>query len=410
MAWLDFTKTLVDACNATAGWSSGGTGNLSITDASSASGQSSALRLTATGANTTFYQSIKTITPTDYLTGWYMQWIRLPNQATANNVGNFFWRDPFSSNGYYQRLFTINSLSEETICSNNEWFPMMWLGAEMNAQAPAPAYNSNATWFDRMYLRATNITTGGIVDFGEMHAKVKQSRPIVCFTFDDSNDTDYTIAFPYLQSKGIKGTTYTIAGQIGLTNFLTTAQLHEMQDAGWTVGCHGDFSYTTLTNQQLIDDLNLNKSFLITNGYVGWTNLSYPLGDFNPATVATIKNQGFKTGRTVIAKSYPLVPERGLHHLQGEGSNAWTTAADGIASIDSAVLNGGTLIIFTHRLQALSGATHTSETIWKAVVDYAVTLRNAGTIDIMSMDELQIAAGTATTSTTVGITTRGITG
>lgn len=395
---LSYTSKIVDNFSSLNGWTGSGAGTIALTDAPPLSKLTNALRLTSTGANGSFYQGIKAIQPDDYSTGWYSQWVRSPNLATSQNYGNFFWRDPFSSNGYYQRFANINALPEESIAANNEWVNVMWLGSEMNNQAPAPAYNSNTTWFNRLYVRNTNTLTGGIIDFGQLRASVKQSKAIVCFTFDDSNDTDYTIAYPYLSARDIRATTYTIANQIGQPNFLTLNQLRELDAAGWTCGTHGEFSYTTLTNPQLILDLEYNKNFLINNNISGWRHLSYPLGDFNPSVVSTIKQLKFKSARTTIARNYPLIPERGTYHLQGEGSSAWASAADGIASINSAIANGGTCIIFTHRLQPVSSPTHTSETIWKAVVDHAVAMRSLGLIDIMTMEQLTDAIpGTDTT-------------
>lgn len=398
MGWLSSSKTLIDACNSLAGWAGAGSGSVTITDAPALSGQTQALRVLSSGTPGANYQITRDLTPTDYATGWYSQWVRFPNLATAKNTGHFLWRTQFSSNGYYQRLVDINSLSEETIASNNEWINIMWLGGEMNAASGAPAYTSNTTWFAKLYLRTTNIATGGAIDFGALYAKVKQSRPAVVICFDDSNDTDYTIAFPYLQALGLKATTYTIAGQINQTNFLTSAQILELRSAGWTVGTHGDFSYTTLTNQELRDDLNLNKNFLIGLGIDSWPHVSYPPGDFNPNTVSTIKSMGFKTGRTTISRSYPIIPERGYFHLQGEGTSSWANAAAGIAAVDSAIANGGTLVMFTHRLQPGVSPTHTDTTLWQTVIDYIATQRNAGTIDVLTMEELYAASATASES------------
>jgi peptidoglycan/xylan/chitin deacetylase (PgdA/CDA1 family) len=62
-------------------------------------------------------------------------------------------------------------------------------------------------------------------------------RPII-FTFDDANADNYINAFPLMQKYGFTGVLYVPSSYIGVPNYLTVDQIHEMAAAGWEVGSH----------------------------------------------------------------------------------------------------------------------------------------------------------------------------
>ncbi|MFH1185819.1 MAG: polysaccharide deacetylase family protein [Chloroflexota bacterium] len=62
-------------------------------------------------------------------------------------------------------------------------------------------------------------------------------RPII-ITFDDANADNYTNAFPIMEKYGFTGVLYVPYSYIGVPNYLTVDQIHEMAAAGWEVGSH----------------------------------------------------------------------------------------------------------------------------------------------------------------------------
>jgi peptidoglycan/xylan/chitin deacetylase (PgdA/CDA1 family) len=82
----------------------------------------------------------------------------------------------------------------------------------------------------------TTITTSMLVE-AIRHGASLPARPII-ITFDDANADNYTNAFPLMQKYGFTGVLYVPYAYIGVPNYLTVAQIHEMAAAGWEVGSH----------------------------------------------------------------------------------------------------------------------------------------------------------------------------
>ena len=62
--------------------------------------------------------------------------------------------------------------------------------------------------------------------------------PTMVLTFDDGYTSVFTTAFPIMQQYGMVGTVYMNMGYVGDDGYLTLDQLHQLYDAGWTIGDH----------------------------------------------------------------------------------------------------------------------------------------------------------------------------
>lgn len=58
-------------------------------------------------------------------------------------------------------------------------------------------------------------------------------------TFDDGFDSDFKIAAPALQKRGLAAAFFVCAGRIGKTGYLDAYQLRELAHSGMTIGSHG---------------------------------------------------------------------------------------------------------------------------------------------------------------------------
>lgn len=394
---INSSRELIDSFSSLNGWnpaSGSAAGTQTILTKQGPDGQD-VLRITVNPANA--YRMIsKDIIATDFSKGWFGQWVRFPNLALAKQLGHLFYREPMTNNGYYQRFWLANKQANEQQLGDGDWHFIMWRGNEMPSAGKqsdglaTPGFDENTIWFNKIFVASNSIAENGSVDYGPMYANIRQDKPRLLITFDDSNESDYSFAYPYLKQKGIKATTYTITTQIGQRSGLNLTQLHELQNAGWSIAAHGETDFTLLTHEQLIADLNRTKNWLINNGFTAWQHMAYPLGGFNPTIISTLKDLGFKSGRSVVARNYPLIPERGLFYLGGAGTSGWTSAAAGIEQIDSTIAGGGTMIMFSHRVDdSIGSRTHTNKEIWQQVIDYAAQKRDAGELDIVTIEELQ---------------------
>lgn len=70
--------------------------------------------------------------------------------------------------------------------------------------------------------------------------------PTVVMTFDDGCESDLLAAAPMLNATGFNGTFYVIAGFLGRRGYLSAAQLRELSDSGFEMGCHS-MSHVYLT-------------------------------------------------------------------------------------------------------------------------------------------------------------------
>lgn len=84
----------------------------------------------------------------------------------------------------------------------------------------------------------TTITTSMLVEAITKGAALPPHPMLI--TFDDSNEDNYTNAFPIMQKYGFTGVLYVVVQYLDTPNYLTTDQVRQMADAGWEVGSHSE--------------------------------------------------------------------------------------------------------------------------------------------------------------------------
>src|ERR1017187_8763640 len=60
----------------------------------------------------------------------------------------------------------------------------------------------------------------------------------VAITFDDGTETDLIVAAPLLKAAGFQATFYITVGFLGQRGYLSPAQLRELAQLGFEIGCH----------------------------------------------------------------------------------------------------------------------------------------------------------------------------
>ena len=192
---------------------------------------------------------------------------------------------------------------------------------------------------------------------------------LVSITFDDSWADVFDNGRPAMDTYGYRGTTYTIADQIGTPGKYTVAQLQAAQNlSGWEVAGH---SYQGAVHAARYDGVNAEtvdadagnlRGWLVENGFHS-DSFAYPGGRFGKTTdgvsVESIVSRYFSTGRSIIAEDNreatpPPMPLR-LRSLTGISSasagaanSANLTGPGGL--LDRAQLSGGWLILCFHRI------------------------------------------------------------
>ncbi len=84
-----------------------------------------------------------------------------------------------------------------------------------------------------------------------------QNRPDVLITFDDSYESDYTVALPLLEASKMTARFFVVANRVGQTGFLSDQQIQSLCAAGMTVGSHGMYhrKWPGLSDRELQEEI-----------------------------------------------------------------------------------------------------------------------------------------------------------
>ena len=76
-------------------------------------------------------------------------------------------------------------------------------------------------------------------EFFEQALDLAAGRPDARITFDDANASDFDIALPALQKRGLRGTFFLVSSRLGGEGFLQPRDVVALRDAGMKIGSHG---------------------------------------------------------------------------------------------------------------------------------------------------------------------------
>lgn len=133
-------------------------------------------------------------------------------------------------------------------------------------------------------------------------------------TFDDGNASDYEIAFPALRERDMTATFNVVAGRLDEPGFLTTRQVHEMHEAGMTIGSHG----MRHRPWRRLDDAALDEETVVARARLGevvGTDVrvaACPFGEYDRRVLRALRAAGFErvltSDRATAAPDAWLVP------------------------------------------------------------------------------------------------------
>lgn len=127
----------------------------------------------------------------------------------------------------------------------------------------------------------------------------------VAITFDDGCETDLLSAAPVLKSLGFGATFYVVAGWIGKPGFLSAAQIRELDDAGFEIGCHSmTHSYLSdLDEAGLYREIREAKDTIEQLLGARIAHFSCPGGRSDRRTVSIANQAGFETVSTSVPRA-----------------------------------------------------------------------------------------------------------
>jgi len=219
--------------------------------------------------------------------------------------------------------------------------------------------------------------------------------PAVMVRFDDGYASQYKEAFSYMKTRNIRGTLYQIGNWIdGGVPYITSAQLLEMQAAGWTIGNHTHTHPDLITLSETEQEIAIanGKADLDALGLTGGRYVGYPQGHWNTDTRTAMTNLGMLTGASVqLSTAQTETPNPPIVLPSSDLFNIGCTSIDNSvplsmakAYIDEAITAG---TVISPLFQSIgTGGTSWSVADFQALIDYIASKKTQ--ITPITIDDL----------------------
>jgi len=277
---------------------------------------------------------------------------------------------------------------DDFICHNNETWGI-FKSIRFVVQIPSHKWNLSFSENIDELIDTTKFGIGGI------YLNPVSEKPKLMFSFDDSSRYMFENAFPYMEQYGIKGTLFVCHNHIvengGSERTMTEAQHDILYSTGWNIGnhstTHGDIY--SMTEEEIYWEYKTTRDYLLSKGWTTGGILSAPPnGRNNYISNKVLYELGYKIVRGNKACLIDgITPDNILLYPTYE-IRSDTPLETTLARIDEAIKKGSSISIFTHHVVESDPDTFsTTIDYFKAVVDYAVKMKEAGLLDIVTVSE-----------------------
>lgn len=119
----------------------------------------------------------------------------------------------------------------------------------------------------------------------------------VAITFDDGNASDWRIAVPELQRRGMRATFFVLAGKLDQPGYLTSEQVCKIAaDPLFKIGSHGmdHRPWPELNGEAFMRETLLSQQILAKLCGHEITAAGLPFGRYDRSTLARLKSQGYE--------------------------------------------------------------------------------------------------------------------
>jgi peptidoglycan/xylan/chitin deacetylase (PgdA/CDA1 family) len=197
--------------------------------------------------------------------------------------------------------------------------------------------------------------------------------------FDDQYSSQYSVAYDYMQPRGIPGTMYVCTNNVNTgPAYCTDANLLEMEANGWVIGNHS-MSHPLLANLSLEDQqAEIGGAIAALTGWgLSETNakhFAYPTGNYNANTLTAMGNLGMLTGRVATLVEYSIDPNVNYPYLLDPMWYAanFFTLDDLKDKINIARQRGKWVMIFFHGFADTPATNQWTPANFRALIDWVV--------------------------------------
>lgn len=224
------------------------------------------------------------------------------------------------------------------------------------------------------------------VAFQEIALIPEPANAVCSIVIDDGYDSTWTMALPYLESKGLRCGIAVIRDRIGLAGYLTLAQLKMAQDRGHDIYCHADtianhnLGFGLISDAAAEQEMRAIKAWMITNGFRRHDVFIWPKGSFTASQMAIAKKyfscmRGTAGGEIAGSGVFASYPPGDPNRLQAWLPGATDTAVMATNACTQAINNKQWLNIAWHLIvtSGASGAITVNQSVFNASIDNIVS-------------------------------------
>jgi len=204
-------------------------------------------------------------------------------------------------------------------------------------------------------------------------------------TFDDGRKTLNDLGLPILQSKGVKSTWYLVSDWVGVDNTtITWLQAKSIFDLGHDMQCHSKThsQETTLTEAQLLVELNAVNNAFISNNLPSPNHHAYPGGNYNADVINAVKT--LRTTARITGISSLVYPKSDKYQIQSISIDNIGDLTTLKAAMDNAMIWKSAITLYGHGVSELGSQYEISTAKLTEIIDYAQLIG----IDIITISEL----------------------
>lgn len=236
---------------------------------------------------------------------------------------------------------------------------------------------TNMTWDNPVLSFRINVSptagNAGSVIVDSMKKDVIEPANII-ITFDESFASLYDIAYPYMESKGIKGTACLCSQWVDTTGRILLAQVKEMYNNGWDFISHSakHLNYTSLGYNDIANDIQDMREWLHDNGLVrGIDIFAYPI-TYTAIGEKVARDLGYKCARGTSGV-VNFGNQFNMMNMQPTPLDTNATFNSIKTILDRLYVTGGTLVLYMHDIMDTPTSSHVSKALFYQVIDYIAT-------------------------------------
>ena len=239
----------------------------------------------------------------------------------------------------------------------------------------------------RLRIRVNATTGTPSVSFCSLRTSQYNASKVLV-TFDDSWDSQYSKAYAYMSTLGLKGTIYAIGSKLGTAGYCTLANLQEMYADGWDIGNHGSVNLTTLATQAEQEAEVLGEERYIKEFTRSCKHYAYPNGGYDDNAKNALEQIGYLSARTIIDRNQAnYLDEKYL--LTRYGIYNSTSVATAKSYIDSCIAQGASILLNFHIIVDATAdvSTKVLTADFQALMDYILLKKRQGLVDVPTVSE-----------------------